>query len=107
MRAHSPRQSANAKRICNAKNADPNAAGCIQKRGIEEILKQANRGSRESARGGTHVEGLLRHSSKPKVQTQGSENRSNAMTLRQSWEALGFRPERSSLKLIDPEAVLS
>lgn len=53
-------------------NADQNAAEVIKKRGVEEILKQATRGTRESARGGTRK--TLRVS-KPKVQTPRSENR--------------------------------
>lgn len=55
----------------HAENADQNAAEVIKKRGVEEILKQATRGSRESARGGTRK--TLR-ASKPKVQTLRSEN---------------------------------
>ena len=56
----------------HAENADQNAAEVIQKRGVEEILKQVTRGIRESARGGTRK--TLR-ASKPKVQTRRSENR--------------------------------
>jgi putative transposase len=56
----------------HTENADQNAAEVIRKRGVEEILKQATRGIRESARGGTRK--TLR-ASKPKVQTLRSENR--------------------------------
>ena len=53
-------------------NADQNAAEVIRKRGVEEILKQATRGRRESARGGTRK---TPRASLLKVQTLRSENR--------------------------------
>ena len=56
----------------NAENADLNAAKVIKKRGIEEILKKTTCGTQGSARGGTRK---TLKASKPKVQTQGSENR--------------------------------
>jgi putative transposase len=56
----------------HAENADQNAAEVIRKRGVEEILKQATRGTRESARGG--IRKTLK-ASKPKVLTLRSENR--------------------------------
>jgi len=56
----------------HAENADRNAAAVIKKRGVEEILKQATRGNRESARGGTRK---TSRASMLKVQTLRSENR--------------------------------
>jgi putative transposase len=53
-------------------NADYNGAVVIKKRGVEEVLKQATRGIRESARGGTRK---TPRASKLKVQTLRSENR--------------------------------
>jgi putative transposase len=55
----------------HAANADQNAAEVIRKRGVEEIVKQVTRGTRESARGG------IRKSRRAllKVQTLRSENR--------------------------------
>lgn len=59
--------------ICgHTENADQNASEVIKKRGVEEILKQATRGIRESARGGARK---TLKASKPKVQTLRSENR--------------------------------
>jgi putative transposase len=55
-----------------AGNADQNAAEVIRKRGVKEILKQATRGMRESARGGNRQ---TPRASMLKVQTRRSENR--------------------------------
>ena len=55
----------------HSENADQNAAEVIKKRGVEEILKQVTPGIGESARGGTRK---TSRASKPKVQTQRSEN---------------------------------
>ena len=53
-------------------NADQNAAEVIRKRGVEQILKQATLGIRESARRGTRKTSKVL---KPKVRTLRSENR--------------------------------
>jgi putative transposase len=80
----------------HAENADQNAAEVIRKRGVEEILKQATCGTQGSARRGTRK---TLKASKPKVQTQRSENRRRQSNPAQSISEIPSSMSLGSLPL--------